>query len=211
MRHIHRPLAVGFLALLVTACFGGAASPSAGQPSSAPVTASADASASAAPVASEIATTEPIPSEDLGPFTCDLPIHIDATVALANLTATRIGQHDGYDRVVFEFEQGIPEVSIERDEPPFTEDASGAPLEVDGSSFLRVTMRGGTAQMEDGSSSYDGASAYDPEFDTLTALVRGGDFEAQSTWYVGMTNEACVRIGVLTEDGAPRLVIDLEH
>jgi hypothetical protein len=111
---------------------------------------------------------------------------------------------------VFEFEQGIPEVSIERDEPPFTEDASGMPLDVDGSSFLRITMRGGTAQMEDGSSSYDGASAYDPEFDTLTALVRGGDFEAQSTWYIGMTKEACVRIGVLTE-GAPRLVIDLEH
>ena len=112
---------------------------------------------------------------------------------------------------MFEFEQGIPEVSIERAEPPFTEDASGAPLDVDGSSFLRITMRGGTAQMEDGSSSYNGPSAYDPEFDTLTALVRGGDFEAQSTWYVGLTNEACVRVGVLTEDGAPRLVIDLEH
>ena len=211
MRHVHRSLAVGFLALLLSGCFGSAASPSAGEPSSAPVTPSAGGSMSAVPTASQSATTEPIPSEDLGPFTCDLPIHVDATVALANLTATRIGEHDEYDRVVFEFEQGIPEVSIERAEPPFTEDASGKPLEVDGSSFLRITMRGGTAQMEDGSSSYDGPSAYDPEFETLTALVRGGDFEAQSTWYVGMTNEACIRIGVLTDEGAPRLVIDLEH
>ena len=209
MRHFVRPLAVGFLAVLLAGCFGTAASPSASPPSAAP--ASASAAATGAPTASQDASAEPIPSEDLGPFTCDLPIHIDATVALANLTATRIGQHDGYDRVVFEFEQGIPEVSIERAEPPFTEDASGQPVDVDGSSFLRITMRGGTAQMEDGSSSYNGASAYDPEFDALTALVRGGDFEAQSTWYVGLTNEACVRVGVLTEDGAPRLVIDLEH
>jgi hypothetical protein len=209
MRHFVRPLAVGFLAVLLAGCLGTAASPSASLPSAAPATASA--AATGAPTASQDASAEPIPSEDLGPFTCDFPIHIDATVALANLTATRIGQHDGYDRVVFEFEQGIPEVSIERAEPPFTEDASGAPLDVDGSSFLRITMRGGTAQTEDGSSSYNGASAYDPEFDTLTALVRGGDFEAQSTWYVGMTNEACVRVGVLAEEGAPRLVIDLEH
>lgn len=209
MRHFVRPLAVVFLAVLLAGCFGTAASPSASLPSAAPATASA--AATGAPTASQDASAEPIPSEDLGPFTCDLPIHIDATVALANITATRIGQHDGYDRVVFEFEQGIPEVSIERAEPPFTEDASGAPLDVDGSSFLRITMRGGTAQMEDGGSSYNGATAYDPEFDTLTALVRGGDFEAQSTWYVGLTNDACVRVGVLTEAGAPRLVIDLEH
>jgi hypothetical protein len=207
MRNLHRPLAVAFLALLLTGCFGSSATPTASPPS----TASPSAPMSAAPSATAGASAEPIPSEDLGPFTCDLPIHIDATVALANLTATRIGQHDGYDRVVFEFEQGIPEVSIERDEPPFTEDASGRPLDVDGSSFLRVTMRGGTAQMEDGSSSYDGPNAYDPEFATLDALVRGGDFEAQSTWYIGMTDEACIRIGVLTEGGAPRLVIDLEH
>lgn len=211
MRHIHRPLAVGFLALLLSGCFGGAASPTVSPPPTSSPIASADGSMSAVPSATEGASAEPIPSEDLGPFRCDLPIHIDATVALANLTATRIGQHDGYDRVVFEFEQGIPEVAIERAEPPFTEDASGRPLDVDGSSFLRITMRGGTAQMEDGSSSYDGPSAYDPEFETLTALVRGGDFEAQSTWYIGMTSEACIRIGVLTDDGAPRLFIDLEH
>lgn len=202
MRHLHRTLAVGFLALLLTGCFASAAAPTASVPS--PLT-------TAAPDMSASASAEPIPSEELGPFTCDLPIHVDATVALANLTATRIGQHDGYDRVVFEFEQGIPEVSIERAEPPFTEDASGAPLDVDGSSFLRITMRGGTAQTEDGSSSYHGASAYDAEFGTLTALVRGGDFEAQSTWYVGSSSEACVRVAVLTDVGAPRLVIDLEQ
>lgn len=42
-------------------------------------------------------------------------------------------------------------------------------------------------------------------------LVEGGDFEAQSTWYLGLANEACARVIQLTEDGAPRLVIDVEH
>ena len=51
------------------------------------------------------------------------------TVARANITDVRIGTHDGYDRVVFEFAGGLPEVSLERAEPPFTHDASGEPID----------------------------------------------------------------------------------
>jgi len=46
---------------------------------------------------------------------------------------------------------------------------------------------------------------------TLVDLVEGGDFEAQSTWYLGLSGEACVRVLRLTDDGPPRLVIDVEH
>ena len=81
------------------------------------------------------------PFADLGPFSCDLPIHEDATVARANITDVRTGTHHGYDRVVFEFAGGIPEASLERAEPPFTQDASGAPIEVQGESFLRLLSR----------------------------------------------------------------------
>ena len=151
------------------------------------------------------------PTEDLGPFSCDLPMHKDATVARANVTDVRVGTHDDYDRVVFEFADGLPEMTLERAEPPFTEDASGLPIEVDGSSFLRITMPGGTKQTEDGTSSYDGPTEFAPDFPTLVQLVEGGDFEAQSTWLIGLSSEVCVRVLSLTDDGAPRLVIDLEH
>jgi hypothetical protein len=136
---------------------------------------------------------------------------VDATVPRANITDVRVGTHADYDRIVFEFTDGIPEASLERAEPPFTQDASGTPIEVDGSSFLRLIMRGGTKQMEDGTSSYDGPTEFTPGFPSLLHAVEGGDFEAQSTWYFGLASEACVRVVTLTADGAPRLVIDIEH
>ncbi len=146
----------------------------------------------------------------LGPFSCDLPVVEDATVGRAQIVDVRVGTHAGYDRVVFEFADGLPEISLDRATPPFTEDASGLPIDVEGTSFLRLTMRGGTKQTEDGTSSYDGPTDFDPAFPMLVDLTEGGDFEAQSTWYLGLNGEACVRVTLLTEDGPPRLVIDVE-
>lgn len=196
--------------VLLAGCMG--AGPSASQPfsqaSPTPAAASTEASeppASAAPVP----TTEPVPSEDLEAFTCDLPIIEDGTVAVANIVDVRVGTHDGYDRVVVEFDQGTPELTLDRAEPPFTADGSGLPIEVDGDSVLGLVMRGGTKQTDAGTSSYDGPTDISPGFPTLVHLIEGGDFERQSTWYLGLTGEACVRVLLL--EGPPRLVIDVEH
>jgi hypothetical protein len=156
-----------------------------------------------------VPTTEPIPSEDVGAFTCDLPIVENGTVAVANIVDVRVGTHDGYDRVVFEFEQGTPELTLDRAEPPFTQDGSGLPIDVEGDSFLGLVMRGGTKQTDAGTSSYDGSTDISPGFPALVHLTEAGDFERQSTWYLGLTGEACVRVLLL--DGPPRLVIDVEH
>ena len=200
-----RLLPLSGIAIVLAGCFGSTTSPS-------PSTSTPSASQPSPSVgASESASVEPIPSEDLGPITCDLPIHVDATTVRANITDVRVGTHADYDRVVFEFTDGLPEASLERAEPPFTQDASGAPIDVEGSSFLRLVMRGGTKQTEEGTSSYDGPLDFDPDFATLIDLIEGGDFEAQSTWYLGLTTEACVRVITLTDDGPPRLAIDVEH
>ena len=209
MRHLQRLFAIGLIGLVAAGCSSPASSVSPTVDPTVPPT------GTAAPTASPPATSdspEPIPSEDLEEFSCDeLPIHEDATVGKANIVDVRIGTHDGFDRIVFEFVGGIPEASLDPAEPPFAEDGSGLPMEVEGESFLRLTMRGGTKQMDDGSSSYDGPTEFDPGFPTLVDLVEGGDFEAQSTWYLGLSSDACVRVMVLTEDGPPRLVIDVEN
>lgn len=205
MRHFQRLLAIGLIGLVAAACSSPADSPSPTEdPTSSPAPTAVPPTSSDSP--------EPVPSEDLEEFTCDeLPIHEDATVAKANIVDVRMATHDGFDRVVFEFTDGLPEVTLDRAEPPFTHDASGAPIDVEGTSFLRLTMRGGTKQTDDGTSSYDGPTEFDPGFPTLVDLVEGGDFEAQSTWYFGLSSEACVRVMALTDDGAPRLVIDVEN
>ena len=197
------------LVAIVLACLVVAACSS---PSS---TTTADASSSPVPTTSAAesggATEEPIPTDELGDFTCDLPLHVDATIAHANITDVRTGTHDGYDRVVFEFADGLPEASLERAEPPFTHDASGEPIDVQGESFLRMILRGGTKQTLEGTSSYDGPTEFETGYPALVHLIEGGDFEAQSTWYFGLAAESCVRVLTLTDDGTARLVIDIEH
>jgi hypothetical protein len=180
-------------------------------------TPSASASASSyVPSASEesggspVSSIDPAPSDDLGPFSCELPVVEAATEPPpVNIVDVRVGTHDDYDRVVVEFDSGIPEYTVDQAEPPFTEDGSGFPIDVEGESFLVLVMRGGTKQTDTGESSYDGPTDFDPGLAQLVDLVEGGDFEAQSTWYFGLTGDACTRVFTLTEPD--RLVIDIEH
>jgi len=211
MRRTHRIIAPLVAILVLAGCTGTDPSPSGSRPPAASTGASAVASlgASAQASAGGAASLEPIPSDELGAFSCDLPVVEDPTVAIANITEIRYATHPDYDRVVVEFEQGTPELTLDRAPPPFTHDASGEPVAVDGESFLRLTMRGGTRQTDDGTSSFDGPTDLDPALPTLVDLVQGGDFERQSTWYLGLASEACVRVLLL--DGPPRLVIDVEH
>lgn len=192
--------------LALAACTG--ADPSAGESQGVPASTRTSSDASV-PASTQASSLEPVPSDELGPFTCDLPIVEDPTVAIANLVDVRYATHPDYDRVVFEFAQGIPELTLDAASPPFAADGSGLPIAVDGDSFLRLTMRGGTRQTDEGTSSYDGPTNFDPGSPTLVDLVQGGDFERQSTWYLGLSAESCARVVLL--DGPPRLVIDVEH
>jgi hypothetical protein len=186
--------------LLVAAC----------QPAATPLPDDAAPSPTPGVATSQLPTTEPIPSDELGEFTCELPITGTATDPVtANYTDVRVGTHDGYDRVVIEFADGVPEMSLERAEPPFLQDASGIPLDVQGDSVLKLIMRNATALTESGEISYDGPRDFDPGFPQLVDVLAGGDFEAMTTWYIGLNDEACVRAFALSDPD--RLVIDVEH
>lgn len=207
MTRPHPFLAIGLATVLLAACGG--------DPSPSPTVASTETPGStpATDPPSPSATTEPTQDETPGggsdAFTCDLPIVEAGSVAIANIADVRVGTHDGYDRLVLEFEQGTPELTLARAQPPFAQDGSGFPIEVAGDSFLGLVMRGGTKQTDAGTSSYPGDTEFQTGFPTLVHVVEGGDFERQSTWYLGLAGEACVRVLLL--DAPPRVVIDVEH
>lgn len=218
MNRRHRLAMLLGIAAIVSACTSSStttASPSAGGSSAA-------TSPSASPAASSSVDGTPVeipslsaapsaePSEDALPaFSCGFPVIGDGTAPRAQLTDVRVGTHDGYDRIVFEFEEGLPELEVARATPPLLADGSGMELDVDGASYLQITLRGGTKQTESGASSYSGPREFTPGFDGLVELEEGGDFEAVSTWYAGLSGDACVRGFAL--DGPPRIVIDVEH
>jgi len=210
--NLHRAPRLGAVLLLgmslaLAACSGGpgtgsptpsgtpGASPSGNASPSAP--GSADSSASAAP------------TDDQGPFACALPIASDGTVVRAQITDIRVGTHSGYDRIVFEFADGIPPYRIEDAMPPFIQDPSGLPMNVSGSAFWKITLNGGTIVSPDGGVTYDGPTTFTPGFPKLVELARGGDFEAVSTWYIGLSDISCIRVQTLTAPS--RLVVDIQH
>ena len=190
---------------------GGSTRPSVAVSNSITPSATASPDESVPPSATPEATVSaaPEPSDNLGAFSCNQPASGVGSVSRAQITDVRVATHDGYDRIVFEFDGGIPAYRVEIVDPPFTADPSGLPLDVEGSEFLRVTFDGGTRMLPDGSSSYDGPVDFTPGFDELAQLIEGGDFEAVSTWYAGLATEPCIR--VLTLADPSRLVVDIQH
>jgi hypothetical protein len=195
--------------ILLGACAGPSGSPSPSVVASATRSAGASPSTTGSPSASASASVVPEPSGNLGPFGCTLPLSDPGTAARAQITGVRVGTHTDYDRIAFEFDAGIPRYQIETATPPFYADPSGLPLQIAGSAFWKITLIGGTSVKPDGGSSYAGPTNFVPNFNALVQLSEGGDFEALSTWYVGLTDTSCVR--VLTLSDPARLVIDIRH
>ena len=149
------------------------------------------------------------PSDDgLGEFRCNQLLTGGATT-FTNITAVRVGQQDGYDRITFEFSGAIPEFRVEPATPPLLQDGSGLPIDVRGDAFLQITLLGATKLAPDGSITYNGPTEFSQDYDELVHLVEGGDFEAVSTWYAGLQTEPCVRVLTLTDPA--RVAIDIQH
>jgi hypothetical protein len=196
-------IVASLMVLVLVACSrfaGGASSPSAATSPSA--TAPSESASSVASPSSE-------PTDDLGAFVCELPIEGDGTVAHAQITDVRVGSHDGYDRVVIEFDEGIPPYILQAAMPPLLSDPAGMEMDVAGTAFRNLVLLGGTRVTEDGELTYDGRTDFTPDFPVLAELVESGDFEATSAWYLGLHQDACAR--VLTLADPSRLVVDIEH
>jgi hypothetical protein len=174
---------------------------------------SAEATPSAHPSPSVQPSVEPPPTSELPPFTCDLPITLDAVGSDFHPLVTqdiRVGTHDGYDRIVFEYDGGTPSLELDAAEPPYVQNPSGLPLTVAGSPVYRITLTGATKyDMESGEQPYQGPTDFEPGLAQIVQFVEYGDFEATHSWYLGVNGGDCVRVFQLTDPS--RIVIDVQH
>jgi len=213
MDRLTRRVSVGFLvaALVVLAGCGGTASPSpvpTGQPTAAPPTGAPTAAPTAGPTGAPPTaapptggpTEVPAPTPELPDWTCDgTTIHLPGTVARAQQNGLGTSDDGTIGRVTFYFEAppgsvAVPEIEVRVSKPPFVADPSGQPIEVGGSDWATIILRGGTAWDENYQSTYTGKDDIVMEGSPVKQVRRAGDFEAISTWIVGLDAPYCVRV-----------------
>lgn len=129
----------------------------------------------------------------------------------ALLRDVRVISHSSYERVVFEIVGAAhPEYRVRWVEAPVMADGSGEAVEVAGSAHLEVVLSPASGvDLATGDLAYAGPDrvAVDDGAESITDLVRTGDFEGVLTWVVGATDEAPFRVLRLQEP--TRLVVDV--
>jgi hypothetical protein len=160
-------------------------------------------------------SSSPVDGIDPLPGAGTEPVHIDAEgEGTALLTDVRVARHEGFDRVVFEFDGPLPEVDVEYVEPPISEDGSGDEIEVRGDAFLQVTMRpaSGFDLSGEGEQTYDGPTRLvgeDAGTSVIQEVVRNGDFEAVLAWVIGISDRIDFRVDTLVDPS--RVVVDVRN
>lgn len=148
------------------------------------------------------------------PFACEGTVGRLGTVPIARISGFTVANEAGIGRVTFTFRPNgnvaaLPQVEIRPGTPPFTKDPSGLPLDVAGTAFVVITLQGGTALDDDFNPTFEGPFDVAPGGRPIVEVKRAGDFEAVSSWVVGVSGSPCVR--VLPFDGSGRLVIEIQE
>lgn len=190
-------------------------------PSTPQVVAGVSASGQATPGDSPSAQATPAPDERSSKSTSAAAPTTCAAAAAGPIgdqgliVGVRVGSHDGFDRIVFEFaprqvgSREAPTYEITRASAPYRQEGSGFPIAVAGDPVLKIRLSGASSARADYSSAYTGSRDFVPGFPVLRQLKDAGDFESQNTWFAGLNGAACVEVRAFTEPS--RLVIDLRR
>jgi len=165
--------------------------------------------------------TQPASTTQAGAEPCTFSGATDAAQGAAGsptrlLTDVRVGVHDCYERVTFEFrprtgDAAGPVAWKAAYEPgPVTEDASGRTVPVKGGAFLVVhfSAQGADLTKPDAPDTYTGPTSLEAAGATRIQQVRRtGDFEGVLTWVIGVDRQRPFHVG--TQDDPARVVIDV--
>jgi hypothetical protein len=186
------------VALVVTACDPDSATPSL----SATASPSPAASAATAPPPASVAATAPPPAATPAPSVACAVTPQTGTLPSDRLTGMQVLGLPGTDIVTFHFSPGSPSPagapigSLDVATPPFTEGASGLPIDLEGEQAIQVVFRGMSLQNDVGQETYTGEREIrwtDPSR-SLRHVVIFDESEGQMGWYVGYDGPACVTL-----------------
>ena len=134
----------------------------------------------------------------------DVPAENDG---IAVLRAVRVGRHEGFERITFEFEgDRMPGYRVEYVDRPVYACGSGEVVELPGDAFLSIRFEPAAAHTEQGQPTIPQREiAVDQPI--IRALKRTCDFEGQVVWVTGQATPAPFAVRVLRSP--LRLVVDL--
>ncbi len=157
-------------------------------------------------------TPEPDDVDALHPWLTESSQHQgsgDAADAPQEIIDVRVGEHDGYDRVVFDLSGDQPRLGWFAG---FTneaiEDPTGNPLDVDGDAFLQLGING-IDWAREAPERYSGETIDADDLEVVEEVVFGGLFEGQQQVLIGLDEETAYR--VFTLSGPARIVVDVRH
>ena len=129
-----------------------------------------------------------------------------AAPATPVLVAVRAAHHGDVDRVVFEFRGGLPaDRQVEYVDRLFA-DGSGRRVHVAGQALLRVRFERAQAHTDAGAPTAAPRRVAFALPNVMTA-VRAGDFEAVTTYGIGLAKRTRVRVTTL--QAPPRVVVEV--
>lgn len=131
---------------------------------------------------------------------------VATATTVPTLVGVRAAHHPGYDRIVFDFAGGLPSTRSVRYVRQLIADPSGLPIPIAGRAILQVTMSQTNAHNSAGQSTAPTTVAFAAP-NVMTA-VRSGDFEAITTYGIGLAKEETFTVSTLANPD--RLVIDVK-
>ena len=135
-------------------------------------------------------------------------VSVGALLQTPLLIDVRTGLHEGFDRVVFEFETSRPGYRVEYVTPPIQQCGSGNEEPVDGSAFIQVRMTPAAAHDDVGQPTF-GATELLPGLATILEVQQTCDFEGIVTWVLGLSEEVDFVVSALPDPF--RVVVDVAH
>lgn len=127
------------------------------------------------------------------------------------LTTVRATADGGTERVTFEFEGALPGYRVAYVDRPVIQDGSGEEVTIDGEAVLLVHFEpasGFDLEVPEGRQVYRGPERLDLATNTVTEVVRVGDFEAVLQWAIGLSGKVPFRVRTAAEPN--RIILEVQ-
>lgn len=122
------------------------------------------------------------------------------------MRVVRAAQNDGFDRVVFEFADGVPSFLVSYAKPPILEETTMAPIEISGTAVLVVTF---SFYFGENTSIYQGFPEGKLNLPVLNEIKNIDSSEGVMSYALDLQGRHPFRVSTLASPA--RLVVDIKH